>query len=101
MERNSSLNKIRAQIKSAVFQICDQQIHNKDIHLIDNSKQTDDNLLINQLIREYFKFNNYNYSLTIFETGLYSIIILFYNLFHIFVELLIINFKLILILFCI
>lgn len=74
MQRNSSLNKIRAQIKSAVFQICDQQIDNKDINLINNSKQTDDNLLINQLIREYFKFNNYNYSLNIFETGLYSII---------------------------
>jgi hypothetical protein len=78
MEKNSSLNEIRAQIKSAVFQICDQQIDNKNLNLINNSKQSDDNLLINQLIREYFKFYNFKNSLNIFETGLYSIIKLFH-----------------------
>lgn len=58
------LGEIKAKIRSEIFAALDDQD-------LPRPKLNDENLLINELIREYLQFNNYNHSLSVFlsETG--------------------------------
>ena len=58
------LNKIKAQMRQEIFNIIDNDKDSKP-------NLTKENLIINELIKEYFKYNNYNYALNVFqsETG--------------------------------
>ena len=63
------LNKIKAQMRQEIFNIIDNDQDSKP-------NLTKENLIINELIKEYFKYNNYNYALNVFqsETGQNKII---------------------------
>ena len=63
------LNKIKAQMRQEIFNIIDNDKDSKP-------NLTKENLIINELIKEYFKYNNYNYALNVFqsETGQNKII---------------------------
>ena len=63
------LNKIKTQMRQEIFNIIDNEQDSKP-------NLTKENLIINELIKEYFKYNNYNYALNVFqsETGQNKII---------------------------
>jgi lisH domain-containing protein FOPNL len=64
LESTGTLNEIRSRMRAEIF----NTINNKNPEKAPLSKQ---NLLMNELIREYLLFNNYNYSHATFipETG--------------------------------
>ena len=64
LEQNGTLNEVRAKMRSEIF------------NTLNNKKKSagtpsNNNLIVNELIREYLAFNNYNYSNSVFvpETG--------------------------------
>lgn len=65
LERRGVLNTLRANVRSEVFQAMED---------VDEAppSMTGENLVINELIREYLAFNNYKHSLSVFspEVGL-------------------------------
>lgn len=65
LDRRGVLNTLRASIRSEIFNAMED-------HDDSRAPLTEQNLLINELIREYLEFNNYKHSLAVFtpETGL-------------------------------
>lgn len=55
LENKGVMNQLKAQVRSEVFNAMDDKTAEKP-------KLSNENLLINELIREYFEFNNYNYA---------------------------------------
>ena len=55
------LNKIKAEMRQEIFNFIDND---------DNPKPnlTKENIIINELIKEYFKYNNYSFSLNVLES---------------------------------
>jgi len=62
LEERGVLNEIRARVRAEIFNSLNDQSKDK------NSKQSvsNENLIINELIREYLVFNNYNNTLSVF-----------------------------------
>jgi len=66
LESDGTLNEIRAHLRANVFRVCDNSY---DKHK-NNSKRVqtnEENLLINQLIRQYLQRNGYKHSVNVFE----------------------------------
>lgn len=61
LEQNGVLNEIRSQIRAQIFNSLNDQPQQPP-------KSTQENLIINDLIKEYLQFNNYNYSSSVFES---------------------------------
>ena len=70
LESDGTLNEIRANLRANVFRVCDNSNY-KNKSIAKNIKQSDENILLNQLIREYFEFNGLKHSLNVFNAGLY------------------------------
>lgn len=64
LEKNGTLNEVRSKMRSEIFNTLNNKPKNQ-------TKLSNQNLLINELIREYLQFNNYNYtsSVLIPESG--------------------------------
>ena len=64
LSKRGVLGEIKAKIRAEIFAALDDQD-------VSRPRLGDENLLINELIREYMQFNNYNHSLSVFlaETG--------------------------------
>lgn len=58
LDNRGVLNQMRARIRAEVFSALDDQIESKPI-------LSNENMLINELIREYLEFNMYKYSNTV------------------------------------
>lgn len=62
LEERGVLNEIRAKVRAEIFNSLNEQSREKN-----QSKQpSNENLIINELIREYLLFNNYNNTLSVF-----------------------------------
>jgi lisH domain-containing protein FOPNL len=55
LEKNGALNEIRSKLRSEVFNTLNNGQKN-------HQSLSNQNLIINELIREYLSFNNYNYT---------------------------------------
>jgi len=64
LEEKGVLNEIRAMMRSAIYSSLENDDKKKP-------NLTDENLLINELIKEYMRYNNYHHSLSVFvsESG--------------------------------
>ena len=62
LENKGIANEIKAKLRSEIFTILDDNTFEKP-------KISQENLLINELIREYMDFNNYNFSKSVFLKG--------------------------------
>jgi lisH domain-containing protein FOPNL len=64
LESRGVLNELKAKIRSEIFSALDDQE-------VSRPKLSDENLLINELIREYLTYNNYQHTLSVMlaETG--------------------------------
>jgi len=64
LEEKGVLSKIRAKIRAEIFSTLNDQGSEK-------APISSENMLVNELIREYMEFNNYHHSLSVFipETG--------------------------------
>lgn len=64
LEERGVLTKIKARIRAEIFNSLNEQAQDK-------ATLTNDNLVINELIREYLEYNNYNHALSVFipESG--------------------------------
>ncbi len=61
LEDKGILNEIRSSLRSEIFNALNDAPQK-------NPKLSKENILINDLIKEYFEFNNYNYSKSVFES---------------------------------
>ena len=61
LEERGILNEIRAKVRAEIFNSLNDQKENAK-----KSQVSNENLLINELIREYLIFNNYNNTLSVF-----------------------------------
>lgn len=61
LEEKGELNKIRAMMRAAIFEAIETDDKPKP-------KLTDENLIINELIREYMRYNNYLHSHSVFTS---------------------------------
>ncbi|KAG4108503.1 FOP N terminal dimerization domain-containing protein [Neocallimastix lanati (nom. inval.)] len=59
LEVKGIINKIKANIRSEVFKAIDDEDQEKP-------KLSYENLIVNELIREYLEFNNYKFTLSVF-----------------------------------
>jgi lisH domain-containing protein FOPNL len=64
LENKGIANEIKAKLRSEIFTILDDNTFEKP-------RISQENLLINELIREYMEFNNYNFSKSVFLKGKY------------------------------
>ena len=62
LERRGTLNSVRGQIRAEVFNALDDKTSAKP-------KPNNDTVLINELIREYLEYNNYNYASVTLREG--------------------------------
>jgi lisH domain-containing protein FOPNL len=67
LEKRGRLNQIRAKIRSEIFSSLED--NNDQI-----PKLPHENLLINELIREYLEFNEYKFTNSVFIKGLFSVL---------------------------
>ncbi len=65
LETRGALTQIKARIRAEVFSALDDQSEPRP-------KLSNENLLINELIREYLEFNNYKYSASVLQAGQYQ-----------------------------
>ena len=63
LENKGITNEIKAKIRAEVFNILDDNTYEKP-------RLSQENLLINELIREYMDFNHYNFSKSVFLKGI-------------------------------
>ena len=62
LENRGSLTQIKARIRGEVFNALDDQTEPRP-------KLSNENVLINELIREYLEFNNYKYTSSVLQAG--------------------------------
>ena len=62
LENRGSLTQIKARIRAEVFNALDDQTEPRP-------KLSNENVLINELIREYLEFNNYKYASSVLQAG--------------------------------
>jgi lisH domain-containing protein FOPNL len=62
LDNKGVTNEIKAKLRSEVFSILEDNSYEKP-------RISQENLLINELIREYMDFNNYKYSKSVFLKG--------------------------------
>jgi lisH domain-containing protein FOPNL len=62
LEHRGVLNQLRARIRSEVFRALDEQSE-------PHPPLSNENLLVNELIREYLDFNQYKYTTSVFLAG--------------------------------
>ena len=63
LESNGSLNEIKSRLRAEVFTILDD-------NSVEKPRISQENLLINELIREYMEYNSLKYSKSVFLKGL-------------------------------
>jgi lisH domain-containing protein FOPNL len=61
LEEKGVLNEVRATIREAIYKSLENDEKRKP-------QLTDENLLINELIREYLRYNNYHHSVSVFTS---------------------------------
>lgn len=61
LESKGVLDKVRSGLRAEIY----NTIHDKSLAV---HKPTGENYLLNELIREYLEFNNYNYTHSVFES---------------------------------
>jgi len=64
LENRGVLGHIKARVRAEVFNALDDE---KD----DSPPLSNENMLINELIREYLEFNKYKYSASVLQAGVY------------------------------
>ena len=64
LDKKGTLSKIKAQIRAEIFTSLETEA-------VPKPKLSNENILINELIREYFTYNHYNHALSVFlhESG--------------------------------
>ena len=62
LEHRGILNQLKARIRAEVFSALDDQTEEKP-------SLSNENLLINELIREYLEFNKYKYTASVLQAG--------------------------------
>lgn len=62
LETRGALAQIKARLRAEVFSALDDQTESRP-------PLSNENLLINELIREYLQFNNYKYTASVFQSG--------------------------------
>ena len=66
LENRGVLNQIKARIRAEVFNALDD-------HTEPPPSLSNENMLINELIREYLQFNNYKYTASVLQAGEYKL----------------------------
>ena len=62
LENRGSLNQIKARIRAEVFNVLDDRTEARPA-------LSNENVLINELIREYLEFNKYKYTASVLQAG--------------------------------
>jgi len=62
LEHRGVLNQLKARIRAEVFSALDDQAEEKP-------SLSNENLLINELIREYLEYNKYKYTASVLQAG--------------------------------
>ena len=62
LEEKGVLNEVRSQLRAQIFNSLNDTPHE------DKKNESMENILMNELIKEYLSFNNYNYTASVFET---------------------------------
>lgn len=65
LDNKGITNEVKAKLRAEIFSILEDNSYEKP-------KLSQENLLINDLIREYMDFNHYNYSKSVFLKGNYK-----------------------------
>lgn len=62
LENKGVVNEVKSKLRAEVFKILEDNSYEKP-------RVSQENLLINELIREYMEFNHYKYSKSVFTKG--------------------------------
>lgn len=64
LENKGVLNQLKSKLRAEIFEILEDNSYEKP-------RVSQENLLINELIREYMDFNSYKYSKSVFLKGIW------------------------------
>jgi lisH domain-containing protein FOPNL len=64
LENKGVINELKSKLRAEVFTILEDNSYEKP-------KVSQENLLINEMIREYMEFNHYKYSKSVFVKGIF------------------------------